>query len=368
MSSIASDEGLRRSQHGQPTARPRIGIAGNAHTRRFYLDPDDLHRLQQIGDVVMIDHDIPVDIGSYAAPETSEIEDEFVASVSGLDVLLLGHGAPRVTERVLAGAPQLTLVGELEGDRRAGRVDIAAARHAGVLVVDTSHAASAPVAEWALALALLGLRQHGRFRDIISGRLMSYADYKTDPPGRELTGKRVGMIGFGHIAWRLVELLRPFEVSVVAYDPYAPRELANALAVDFAPLDTVMGCDVVICMVPATPTTIGMIGASEFARLPRDGVFVNVGRGPVVDLDALVAKARQGDAWFGIDVHDPEPIAVDSPLIGLRNVFCSPHIAGNTVEGLPRFFGFMVDEVIRHLAGIEPRAMINDRVVAHRAT
>ena len=354
-------------QHGQPSTRPRIGIAGNAHTRRFYLDPEDLHRLQQIGDVVMIDCDVPVEEGSFVAPEMPEIEDDFMASISGLDVLLLGHGAPRVTERVFAGAPHLRLVGELEGDRRAGRVDIAAASHAGVLIVDTSHAASAPVAEWALALALLGLRQHGRFRDIISGRQMSYADYKTDPPGRELTGKRVGMIGFGHIAWRLVELLRPFEASVVAYDPYAPRELANALAVDFAPLDTVMGCDVVICTVPATPTSTGMIGAPEFALLPADGVFVNVGRGQVVDLDALVAKARQRDAWFGIDVHDPEPIAVDSPLIGLRNVFCSPHIAGNTVEGLPRFFGFMVDEVIRHLAGIEPRAMINDRVVAHRA-
>ncbi len=129
---------------------------------------------------------------------------------------------------MLAGAPQLTLVGELEGDRRAGRVDIAAATDAGVTVVDTTNASSAPVAEWALALALLGLRQHGRFRDIISGQLMSYADYKTDPPGRELTGKRVGVIGFGHMAWRLVELLRPFKVSVVEYDPYAPRELANA--------------------------------------------------------------------------------------------------------------------------------------------
>ncbi len=368
MSSPSNGDGLRGSQHGQPSARPRIGIAGNAHTRRFYLDPEDLRRLQQVGDVVMIDYDVPVDGGMSAVPEMPEIEDDFVASVSGLDVLILGHGSTsghRARDR--RGTPAD------DGGRARRRSPRGSGRHrgsrrAGVTVVDTTNAASAPVAEWALALALLGLRQHGRFRDIISGQQMSYADYKTDPPGRELTGKRVGMIGFGHIAWRLMELLRPFEVSVVAYDPYAPRELANALAVDFAPLDTVMGCDVVFCMVPATPTTKGMIGVEQFARLPRDGVFINVARGQVVDLDALVAKARLGDAWFGIDVHDPEPIAVDSPLIGLRNVFLSPHIAGNTVEGLPRFFGLMVDEVIRHLAGIEPRAMINDRVVAHRAT
>ena len=79
-----------------------------------------------------------------------------------------------------------------------------------MLIVDTTNASSGPVAEWALALALVGLREHARFRDIIGGKTMSYADYWTNPPARELTDKRVGMIGFGHIAWRLRELLAPF--------------------------------------------------------------------------------------------------------------------------------------------------------------
>jgi phosphoglycerate dehydrogenase-like enzyme len=77
---------------------------------------------------------------------------------------------------------------------------VPAASGAGVLIVDTTNASSGPVAEWALALALVGLRQHARFRDIIGGKRMSYADYWTEPPARELTGKRLGMIGFGHIA------------------------------------------------------------------------------------------------------------------------------------------------------------------------
>ncbi len=124
------------------------------------------------------------------------------------------------------------------------------------------------------------------------------------------------MIGFGHIAWRLRELLAPFEATVLAYDPYAPRELADALRIDFTTLDIVMGCDVVICLAPATPATTGMIGSRELALLPRDAVFVNVSRAVVVDLDALVAEAKLEDTWFCIDVHDPEPIAVNSPLIG----------------------------------------------------
>ena len=345
--------------------RRRIGIACNDETRKLYLHPDDLRRLERLGQVVLEEYDVTGRDGEVL--EDSEVEDRFISFAAGLEVLLLGRGAPRVSERVLAAAPHLELVGEIEGDRFSRLVDVPAASRAGVPIVDTTNASSGPVAEWALALALVGLRQHARFRDIIGGKPMSYDDYWTSPPARELTGKRVGMIGFGHIAWRLRELLTPFEVSVLAYDPYAPRELADALRIDFTTLDTVMGCDVVICLAPATPATTGMVGAGELALLPRDAVFVNVSRAVVVDIDALVAKAKLEDAWFCIDVHDPEPIAVDSPLIGLRNVFLSPHIGGNTAESLPRFFGLMVDEVERYFAGLEPRAQITDRVVAGRA-
>lgn len=345
--------------------RPRIGIACNAETRRLYLGEVDLDRLAQLGEVVVEEYDVQ-GADWTMTPTVPEVEDRFCAFVADLDVLLLCHGGPRVTARVLAAAPLLRVVGELEGDRFAGRVDVSAAKEAGVLVVDTTHSSSWPVSEWALALTLLGLRQHARFRDIVAGQPMSHAGYRTDPPARELTGKRVGMIGFGHIAWRLRELLVPFEVQVLAHDPFAPRELADALRIDFAPLDHVMGCDVVICLAPATPATTGMIGARELDLLAQDAVFVNVSRGVVVDVDALVAKARRQDAWFGLDAHDPEPIAVDSPLRGLRNVFLSPHIGGMTVEAQPRFFTLMVDELERYYEGAEPRAQITDRVVAGR--
>jgi phosphoglycerate dehydrogenase-like enzyme len=348
-----------------PARRRRIGIACNAETRKLYLSMEDLERLEHLGEVLVEEYDVQ-GVDWTMTPTVPETEERFAAFVADLDVLLLCHGGPRVTARLLAAAPHLKIVGELEGDRFAGRIDVAAAKAAGVLVVDTTHSSSWPVSEWALALALVGLRQHARFRDVIAGEQMSHADYRTDPPARELTGKRVGMIGFGHIAWRLRELLVPFDVRVVAYDPYAPRELADALRIDFAPLETVMGCDVVICLAPATPTTTGMIGARELALLARDAVFVNVSRGVVVDVEALVAKARQEDAWFGLDAHDPEPIAVDSPLRGLRNVFLSPHIGGMTVEAQPRFFTLMVEELERYYGGAEPRAQITDRVVAGR--
>ncbi len=343
----------------------RVGIACNERTRSLYLAPGDLERLGRIAEVELLDIEIEAPMWE-PTPVIPEVEDRLLAVTPGLDALLVCHGGPRVTARVFAGSPRLRLVGELEGDRFAGRIDVAAAVAAGVTVVDTTHSSSWPVSEWALALALLGLREHGRFRDIVAGQPMSHHDYRTHPPGRELTGKTVGLIGFGHIAWRLCELLAPFRTPVLAHDPYAPRELADALHVDLAPLGVVMGADVVICLAPATPGTRGLIGPAELDLLRPDAVFINVSRGVVVDVPALIAKAARGDAWFGLDAHDPEPIALDSPLRAMRNVFLSPHIGGMTAEATTRFFSLMVDELARYVSGVEPRAQITERVMAGR--
>jgi phosphoglycerate dehydrogenase-like enzyme len=281
--------------------------------------------------------------------------------------LIVCHGGPRITKPIFDAGKKLKVVGELEGDRFAGRIDVIAAKEAGVMVVDTTHSSSWPVSEWALALALIGLREHARFRDIIAGKKMSHDDYRTKPPARELTGKSVGIIGFGHIAWRLREFLTPFRNEIFAYDPFAPRELADALDVNFASLEKVMDCDVVICLAPDTAKTRNMIAEKELAMLKPGAVFVNVSRGGCVDVPALIAKAAKEDAWFCLDAHNPEPIAVDSPLRGMRNVFLSPHIGGMTVEAQPRFFTLMVEELERWVDGAEPRAQITDRVVAGRS-
>lgn len=341
-----------------------IGVACNPRVRERYLGDADLRRLEKLGTVEIRAFEVAAPLWQ-PTPEDPAAQAELGRFAADLDVLVVCHGAPRVTGAVLAGAPRLRMVGELEGDRFAGRIDLDAAAAAGVTVVDTTHSSSWPVAEWALALSLIGLRQHGRFREIIAGTDMTPTSGA--PVARELTDKSVGLIGFGHIGWRLRELLTPFRTPITAYDPYAPRELADALAIEFAPLAHVMTADVVICLAPATPRTVGMIGTAELALLRPDAVFVNVSRGVVVDVDALVARAGVGDAWFGLDAHDPEPIAVASPLRAMPNVFLSPHVGGVTVEAGPRFFTLMVDEIERLVQGREPRAQLTARVSAGRA-
>jgi phosphoglycerate dehydrogenase-like enzyme len=357
---------MTEQPEGATPRRLRVGIACSPDIRAAYLGAADLRRLETIADVVIGDFEAPA--AYWTRPDhVPELEDRLIGFAADLDVLLVCHGSPFVSAAVIAAAPNLRMIGDLEGDRFAHRIDMDAARAAGIVVVDTTHASSWPVAEWALALMMLGLRKQARIHDVIADRDMTEGNYLTMSRGRELTGRSVGLIGFGHIGWRLRELLVPFRTPILAHDPFAPRELADALDIDFAPLDTVLRCEVVVCLVPATPRTAGMIGERELDVLRADAVFVNVSRGTVVDRAALEAKAALGDAWFGLDAHDPEPIAVGSPLRALPNVFVSPHIAGVTHEAVQRFFALMVDEVERHHAGVEPRAQLTDRAIRGRS-
>ncbi|HLI01412.1 MAG TPA: NAD(P)-dependent oxidoreductase [Acidimicrobiales bacterium] len=350
-------------------ARPRVGLACSDAVRRTYVGPADVSRLQQVADFVHRPFDVPG--GLSAVPRDRAAETALAGFAADLDALIVCHGAPFVSAEVLAAAPRLRFVGELEGDRFGYHFDIEAAAAAGVKVVDTTHGSSWPTAEWALALALVGLRNAGEyFRRMIAhqpgfpGGIRPRSGPGFD--GAELTAKRVGMIGFGHVGRRLAELLAPFRTEIVAYDPFAPRELAAAYGIAFASLQRVLDADVVWCLVPLTPGTRGMLGAEQLELLRPGSVFVNVSRGAVVDSGALVARLRRGDLTACLDVFDPEPVPLDSPILDLPNVFVSPHVGGVTDESRRRFFELMVGDLLRHFDGLEPLAELTPRVVALR--
>jgi phosphoglycerate dehydrogenase-like enzyme len=336
----------------------RVLICCNQTVRREYITGEALERLERFAEWEWLQSEgTSSRPGVWGGASEDPLEAERLRGRigDGFDALIVCHGAPYVDASVLDRAPGLKLIGELEGDRFGNRIDVEAATARGIHVVDTTHGSSLPVAEWALALMLIGLRNAGaQFRRLIGGE--EFRRSHDDPGYRtgELTARSVGLIGFGHIGRRLVELLQPFSCSVMVYDPYVSKEVAQALHVELAPLERVMAEPaVVVCTAPLTPRTRRMIGASELELLKADSVFVNVSRGAIVDPDALIERARRGDIRVCLDVFDPEPIPAGSPIRDLPNVFLSPHIAGVTAACRPRFFSFMVDELERMLAGHE---------------
>lgn len=353
-------------------APKRAGLACDEDTYLRYIDPADVRRLEAAAGFSYRPFHGPSSLAG-PVPEDPAAERDLAEFAAPLDALIVCHGAPLVSAEVLAQAPDLALVGELEGDRFGYHVDVAAAQARGVRVVDTTHGSSWPTAEWALALALVGLRNAAAYFRRLTAHQPAFpggARPRSGPgyDAAELSGRRVGMIGFGRLGRHLARLLAPFHADIVAFDPFAPRDLAEAYDVAFGPLEAALGQDVVFCLVPLTPLTRGMIGPLELDRLRPGSVFVNVSRGQVVDSDALLARLKRGDVRACLDVFDPEPVPPGSPLLDLPNVFVSPHIGGVTEESRRRFFSLMVDECLRVFRGLEPRNELLPDTVRLRTT
>ncbi|WP_316959428.1 NAD(P)-dependent oxidoreductase [Streptomyces sp. TRM68367] len=173
-------------------------------------------------------------------------------------------------------------------------------------------------------------------------------------PGIGNYGRRVGVIGASRIGRRVLELLRPFDLSPALTDPYVDEATAAALGAPLLPLDDLLRtCDIVTIHAPETPETHHLVGRRELALMPDGAVLINTARGALVDHDALVAELRTGRLAAILDVTDPEPLPGDSPLYDLPNAFVTPHLAGSQGNELARLGQTVAEEAERLLAGGE---------------
>ena len=347
------------------TSRPKVLLVCNQWVRDHYMASADIERLDTFADWEWF----ACEGGQgFEATEDAVAVAQWLKRVGDVNGIVVCHGAPKIDSQVMDWAPKLQIIGELEDDRFASRVAVETAWERGIRTVDTTNGSSYPVAEWALALTLISLRNAGaHFRRIIAGDTRHPSHDDPDFLRGELTGKRVGLIGCGHIGRRLIKFLRPFEADIRVYDPYLPREMADALGFLQTSLDYVLSqSDAIVCLAPLTPRTRRMIGQRELDLIPSGAVLVNVSRGAIMDSDALIARLKRGDIIAGLDVFDPEPIPADSEIIQLPNVFLSPHIAGTTAASCPRFFELMVDELDRFFHGHETLFDLTPRSLANR--
>jgi len=350
-------------------SRSKILIACDRHVRENYLAAADIERLEGFADWDWFECEGG---GIYDTNESPETANALAERLNGYAGLVVCHGCPTIDAAVLDRSSGLKIIGELEGDRFASRIDVEAAWERGIITVDTTNGSSYPVSEWALALIMISLRNAGHhFRRILAG------DYSPSPHDDfgfvhgDLTGKRIGLIGCGHIGRRLIQFLRPFETEIWVYDPYVAKEMADVVGFLKTSLDNVLShCDAIVSLVPHTPRTEGMIGQRELDLIRSGSVLVNVSRGKVIDSAALVARLKRGDIVAGLDVYDPDVFEEgaygDGEITKLDNVFLSPHIAGVTAQSFPRFFKLMVDELDRFVHGHETLFDLTPQSIANR--
>ena len=220
----------------------------------------------------------------------------------------------------------------------------------GLLVSNWGSAISHTIAEHALLLVLGSLRGMPLWRAHMEAPTGSA---KAAIPTRSLQGKRIGIHGFGAIARHLIALLKPFGVSIASYSAGVPAELYKEQGVSCCESleELVKDIDIMVECEAWTPQTEGSVNAHILGLLPPGAVFVNVGRGAVVDEVALAKLAAEGKIIVALDVYQKEPLALDSPFFDLPNALLSPHIAGPTQDGLPLCGDHALSNLRHYLAG-----------------
>lgn len=170
-----------------------------------------------------------------------------------------------------------------------------------------------------------------------------------------LWGKRVVVLGHGGVGREVLSRLAPFEAEVVRV-ARAGRTLDDGTVVHPATAlaDVAAGADALICTVPLTAETTGLVDAGILAALADGAVVVNVGRGPVIRTDDLLAELSTGRLSAGLDVTDPEPLPDGHPLWSLPNAIVTPHVGGNTDAMRPLLHRLVADQIVRVGTGTPP--------------
>jgi len=327
----------------KPTDKLRALIAVTQPWDEQFFDHELLDQLKtSYGDVVRVD---PIEISP------TNWEDLFQ------DVrphaVLTAWDTPSIPNEAL---PDLGFVAHTGGEVR--RLVDRKMIEEGLLVSNWGELAAPSVAECALMLILCSLRQITHWTFLMHNDRLWPERGVT--PGQGLFGRRVGLHGFGKIAQSLVSLLRPFNCQILSYSAGVPAQLFEQHGVE--QVDSVESLfensDVLVELEALTPHTRGSVNESLLRRLPDGAVFVNVGRGPVVDEAALTKIALEGRLQIAVDVYEVEPLPATSTLRGLPNVTLLPHVAGPTMDRRRDCGCRAIDNLHRFARGERPLGLV----------
>ena len=328
-----------------PHRRPRVFV-----TRK--LPGDALDRLAAATEMRLWQEPLPPPRDTLLA-ETREAE--------GLLTLL----TDRVDEELLEIAPRLRAVSNMAVGF--DNIDVPACTARGILVGNTPGALTDTTADFAFALLMAAAR-----RIVEADAYTRAGRWQTWDPGlllgQDIHHATIGIAGMGQIGQAVARRARGFDMRILYVDAIPRPEIEAETGARRVDLDTLLrGSDFVTLHVPLLPETRGMIGATQLAMMKPDAVLINTSRGPVVDQRALAAALQQGrPGMAALDVTDPEPVALDDPLLALPNVIIAPHIASGSRATRERMAAMSVDNLLAGLRGERPPNCVNPEALGLR--
>lgn len=230
-------------------------------------------------------------------------------------------------------------------------VDTACAREKGITVCNAPGYSTEAVAQHAFALMLQALNRVGDYNQIVSrGDWKISRTFSMFPfPLYELSGKTLGIVGYGAIGRRVAEIAKAFRMRVLVHN----RSCVKDETVSQVPFDTLLReSDVVSLHCPLNSDSQNLMNAEAFAKMKKGAVLINTSRGPVVDEAALRDALLSGKLLAaGIDVLCKEPMSADCPLFGIENCYITPHVAWAGLETRQRLLCVVEENLKAFLKG-----------------
>lgn len=282
---------------------------------------------------------------------------ELREQIAKADVLMTTWHSPFLTTEMFGPRPRVKLIAHCGGEVKS-RVAEAMFDH--LIVTNAADPMARGVAEMALAFVLTLVRRVPEYSAEMRSGVSRSNEQVSE--GEMLSGRKVGIVGFGRIGRAVARMIKPFGVELLVSDPYAQAENGMVLV----ELDQLLRtCSVVIVSAALTPETRHLFDARRLSLLADGTYLINVARGGLIDMEALLAELRTGRITAALDVTDPlEPLPSDHELRRLTNVILTPHIAAGGIEVRREMGAIAVDEVIRFANGQPPRNRVTREMLA----
>jgi glyoxylate reductase len=291
-----------------------------------------------------------------ATEELFLLKAELISKLKDKEGLLCFLTDP-VDKEVIDEAPELRVIANCAVG--VNNIDVNYARSRGILVTNTPNVLTEATADLTMALIL------ATFRRLVEAdrfcRQGKFQGWKIDLfLGQELSGKTLGIIGFGRIGRAVARRARAFNLKVIYYDPNPlSRDQEKELGAEFRDLDSLLSeSDIVSIHASLTPQSYHLISQERLGLMKKTAVLINVARGPIVDEKALAEALEQGKIWAaGLDVYENEP-QIEPRLLQLENVILLPHIGSATYETRRKMCFMAVNNLLQSLRGERPTNLV----------
>lgn len=259
------------------------------------------------------------------ADNTLKTKEDIIAYLQEMDGAIVGR--EEIDDEILQACPKLKILSRYGVGL--DNVDVEALKKRNIHLGWTGGTNCNSVAEITLYFMLSLMRN-----TYTTATLLKQHTWKVSG-GSELTGKTIGLFGFGHIAKRVVELLKPFSCTILVCNRTQDEAEAKSYGITFASKERILEvADIISIHLPLTPQSKNLFSRAEFEAMKSSAFIINTARGGIIDEEALKVALKTGQiAGAGLEAFAQEPVQ-DWELIDLPNLMCLPHVGGNSKESI----------------------------------